>query len=484
MRLRWVLLTTLLCLTAAPAGASAAADPPVLGPADGVQATLTDGRTVEIRFTGTGPETTALLGRRVIVECAPRPDLSGLQFVDHGDEDQSVSTGGAVTAGGVLRVQLPKAKPVDACNVLAGPDDRAVFSDTVVARAPLDAAGAVWVDEATRAHALRDLLIRARTTEAYRPAAAMVGGGVVAVNGPAATPPAGQVGYWTDGAAHAVAATFSAGGRRLAIEDLGDGMVRTNVLDQGAVLFPALEVAFGGPFTVSSGSSASEREPDADGRGGSSPYRANRVGSGDGVRARFSGRRLTMRFTGRSAAALRTVAGRRVLITCVVRPDRGLFGGALQPPVEHDAVVRAPRRGATLTATLPGTGDVCAIADDGKPVAIAPATVAGRRWFADVEADKLLASLPGSLAAQGGTAYLPAGAIVAKGKGDRLVTMSGPGGAVKPGHVGVWTDGARHAAVAVTSTSGRRIVLADEGDGTVRTNAFAEVLGTMLFAAG
>jgi len=484
MRRRWVLLTTVICLTTVPAAASAASDPPVLGPADGVQATLTDGRILEIRFTGTGPATTALLGRHVVLECAPHPDLSGLQFVDRGSNDPTVSVGGAVTADGVLRVQLPKAKPVDACNVLAYSDDHAVYSDTVAARAPLDPAGAVWVDEATRAHELRDLLIRARSTEAYRAAAAVVGGAVVAVDGPTATPPAGQIGYWTDGAAHAVAATFSAGGRRLAIEDLGDGMVRTNVLDQGGVLDPFLEVAFGGPFTVDSGSSASEREPDADGKGGRSPYRGHGVGGADGVRARFSGRRLTMRFTGRSAAVLRTVAGRRVLVTSIVPPDRGLFGAALKPPIEHDAVVRAPRRGATLTATLPGTGDVCAIADDGQPVAIAAATVAGRRWFADVQANKLLASLPRSLAAEGGTGYLPAGSVVAQGKGDRLVTMSGPGGVVKPGRVGVWTDGARRAAVAVTSTSGRRIVLADEGDGTVRTNVFADVLGTLLFADG
>jgi hypothetical protein len=62
--------------------------------------------------------------------------------------------------------------------------------------------------------------------------------------------------------------------------------------------------------------------------------------------------------------------------------------------------------------------------------------------------------------------------------------MAGPGATVRPGRVGVWTDGAQRAAVAITSPSGRRITLADEGEGTVRTNLYAELAGILSLTFG
>ena len=50
----------------------------------------------------------------------------------------------------------------------------------------------------------------------------------VGLTGPAETPPAGSVGYWSDGARHAAVVTLSASGRRLFIEYEGE-VLHTNV---------------------------------------------------------------------------------------------------------------------------------------------------------------------------------------------------------------------------------------------------------------
>ena len=51
---------------------------------------------------------------------------------------------------------------------------------------------------------------------------------VVALAGSADTPPAGKLGYWSDGAEHVALVTLSASGRRLFIEYEGD-VLHTNV---------------------------------------------------------------------------------------------------------------------------------------------------------------------------------------------------------------------------------------------------------------
>jgi hypothetical protein len=470
MRARWLPLTVVLLLTAV-GGTAHAAAPPAFGPADGVQATRASDGSVEIRFTG--PAAAALDGHDLDVDCAVHRESVGLLFVGGGatDDGNTYGADGTVGADGVLRLEIGTRRQLDACD--------AREATRVVARAALDPAGAIWVDEAPRALALRDLLSRARAAVGYRPTAAMVGGAVVALDGPAATAPAGQLGYWSDGAAHAVAVTTSAGGRRLAIEDLGDGLLRTDVLDQGAVLDPVFAVALGAG-TIPGGliTAAQGRTPKAS----PSPYRGAPVDGGDGVRARFAGRRLNVGFTGRSAAVARKVAGRRVRITCVTRPPRGLFGAALRAPTVHTGTARMPRHGGRLSVTLRGTGDACLLFDADRLVAYVLPTDAGRRWRADVLALDQLDHLPDSLAAPGGQAYQTTAAIVAAHRD--LTAMAGPDAAVTPGHVGVWTDGARHAVVATTSSFGRRLAMADEGDGTLQTNIFGDFLGVILLDEG
>lgn len=468
MRTRSVLLITLGALIgAAPAGAAA----PVLGPADGVQAMRTDTALV-VAFTGDPATWTPLVGREVAAVCQPTPDVRGLRFVkDPVDDFAGIVRGGQekVGADGTLHYTLSTNKPFDIC-YLTGFGKRG--EPVILAQAAPTPNGGIWLDESSRAKALRTLLNRAAGPDGYRPLAAL-GAGIVALDGPAGAPGPGATGYWTDGARHAVVSTFSAAGRLLVIEDLGDGMLRTNVLDQGEVLSAAFGAALGVAFERDEG-----RAPDHDDGGRASPYRGKAVDTGDGVRGRFSGKRLTVRFTGRSAAAVHKVAGRRVLVSCVVRPPRSLFGGALRSPSAHTAVVRVPRRGSTLTVALRGTGDVCAIVDDGKWVASVLATATGRRWWADIQAVNLLGRVPDSFAAPGGQAYLAPAAVVAGHNG--LTAMAGPDATPPLGRVGVWTDGARHAVVTVKSASGRRLVMVDEGEGMLRSNVFPDLLGSLL----
>jgi hypothetical protein len=467
MRLRSALLTAATCLAIAAAAVPAAgAAPPVLGPADGVQATLT-GQTLDVRFTGPSATAARIASRQLDVECAVHPEPAGLQLV--GDKP-GASGSGTVTADGLLQVELTRAVPIDACDI-EGPDDRGQVS--TVARAAVDPAGVIWIDERLRAPGLVDLLGRARSASAYRPATSVAGGTVVAMDGPSATPPLGQIGYWTDPAgATATAATLTAAGRRLVVQDLGGGMLRTNVLEESGALDGLLGNAFAAP-------SPSQPAPgDADDKPGKSPYRGDPVGPHDGVRTRFAGRHLTIRFTGRSAKAFRTVAGRRVTISCLDRPVPGLFGGAVQPMRTSDAVVRVPAHGGTLTATL-ARRDACTVRDDGTAVAFVTATAAGRGWWADLQALGEIDHLPGSLAAAGGTTYLPAATVAAKHPG--IVALASPGAAVPRGHVGVWTDNAQRALVAVDSATGHRFVIADEGDGMVRANAYTQLGGLLFF---
>ena len=263
MRARWRPLTVALLLTVGGGTAVAAASsPPAFGPADGVQATRAADGDVEIRLTG--PAAAALDGHDLSVDCGVHRESVGLLFTGRGAVDGDSNTYGAsgtVSAAGVLRIEIGTSRPLDGCVVQDG--------RTIVARAALDTAGAVWADEAPRALALRDLLSRARTASSYRPVAVIVGGAVVALDGPAATAPAGQLGYWTDGAAHAVATTTSAAGRVLTLEDLGAGMLRTDVLDQGDVLDSVFAAALGGD-AVTGGlvGSAQGRTPQT-----ASPYR-------------------------------------------------------------------------------------------------------------------------------------------------------------------------------------------------------------------
>jgi hypothetical protein len=320
MRARWLPLTAALLLTVGGGTAAAASPPPAFGPADGVQASRAADGTVEIRLTGSAAA--ALDGHDLSVDCGVHRESVGLLFTGRGalnGDSNTYGANGTVSSAGVLRVEIGTSRPLDACVIRDG--------TTILARAALDTAGAVWTDEAPRALALRDLLFRARAASSYRPATAMVGGAVVALDGPAATAPAGQLGYWTDGAAHAVATTTSAVGRVLTVEDLGEGMLRTDVLDQGGIIDPVFAAALGeGAVTGGlAGSVPGQTPPTA------SPYRGAPLDAGDGIRTRFVDRALHRALRDGRAKARRPSSPRRLRHPAAARPLRRRVARAGRP---------------------------------------------------------------------------------------------------------------------------------------------------------
>ena len=105
---------------------------------------------------------------------------------------------------------------------------------------PLTQRGAVHLDEREKTHSLLGVLFLAETLAHKQrlpghPTAEQLfarwprlTNSVVALAGSADTPPAGKLGYWSDGAEHVALVTLSASGRRLFIEYEGD-VLHTNV---------------------------------------------------------------------------------------------------------------------------------------------------------------------------------------------------------------------------------------------------------------
>ncbi|HWI70566.1 MAG TPA: hypothetical protein VNT55_01325, partial [Baekduia sp.] len=410
-----------------------------------------------------------------------------LAFSGGQDDEPSAGGQGEVGADGVAHVNLFASEPnqpvagVDVCEVSRiTATSKNTSVTTPVARAALTPAGDVWVDESERALAMQKLLTGARTAHGYEPAARL-GDGVEALGSPDATPSAGRIGYWTDGS-HATVAATSDAGRRLVMQDLGDGMLRTNVLDKADPFGDLDADTLSDPL-----SNAKGKNPEND--AGDSPYEAGRpMLPKDGVRAAIGGRRLIVRFTRGSAKALRAVAGRRVGASCFARPAASVFPVLLADGgVSASGTTRAPRSGGRIAIPLSrGKADVCLVVDDGTIVAIATPTATGLRWWRDLNSVLLLLAADlDHLGAAGGKTYRPtADAIAHSRKG--LVAMAKAGGRAPVNRVGVWTDGAHRATVATRSASGRVFTLADEGDGMVRTNVVGEVsnLGLLLMLGG
>ena len=453
---------------------------------DGVTATRAADR-LTIAFTPAALAAAKLRpGATVEATCTvKRPDAS-LALSDSDDDaeqDKAVYGQGKVGADGRAPIDLfsnessGRGTPLpafDACEI-ARIDKRSESSSvsTPIAQVALTPAGATWVDESTRAIALHELLVRAHGAQGYAPAAS-VGAGVVALPAPGATLPAGQTGYWTDGT-RATAVSMSAAGRRLVIEDLGHGMLRSNVVQKLDPFGEALTDLF--DETLDDERRVERRNPEADGT--KSPYTSRRPQvPADGVRGSRSGRRLTVRFTGRSAKAFRAVAGRKVAIACMNRPAPSLF--PVLTTVKEDlggwAHARVPRHGGRVAFTLSRPrGELCLLVDDGSAVAIVAPTDAGRRWYQDLDVIlRLSAADLDDLTAPGGQAYRATADVVTRGRPE-LVAMAGPGGPAPLRQVGVWTDGARRAVVATRSGSGRTLLYADDGDGMLRTNLFGEL---------
>lgn len=489
MRTRLILFTVVSSLIVA--GSARGAMLPhrtLVGPAQGVQATLT-GQTVTVRFTGAS----AAWGQRragdtAAVSCEAQPE-PGLLF----REDTATSLGSGLDTGfgdppssadvsledlGLTKLSASgtsvKAKVedpahADLCTVRTG-----FTSSADVAWAVLTPRGAVGLEELQRGLRMDDVIYAAAPRGTYRPAAAVValgGGEVVALDDPNGTPPAGKIGYWSKGRAVSLVSA-SATGRRLLVQDLGGGMLRTNAFDALLAWTPAQA-----PKPAADASS-SALYADATSDGGDEDDED--LSATDGLYAHLEGDAVVFRFTGKAAKVYRRIAGRRVTVSCLKAPARPLLGET--PSFGPPAVtrVRVPAHGGVIRGRAPaGRRDLCTVeTQGGADVALGVLSAEGRRYIIDFGAPLILLlddRVPWTMAGANATRYPGVATIIAAHPG--VVGLASPGSALGFGKIGVWTDAAQQALVAFGGTDGHRYVFADEGAGQVRTNLFTSLLG-------
>lgn len=464
------LLLTGLTILAIPASAGAATLPAriSLGPAQGVTASAT-GRTLSVGFTGAvAAWGKAHAGRTVKAECQGAP-VHGPQLVKDPEGHPDFSSGsGRVSADGTTARIAVDGPAGDLCVIDGAPEwELAPSAQTVYAA--VTPAGVTSIDELLSALRMGDVVYAARPHGVYAPAADVValgGGEVVALDDPNGTPPAGKIGYWSKGRAVSLIAVAGTG-RRLVLQDLGGGMLRSNVLGGFMAWGPAAGVRHMPPDE----SSAGDDEQDGE--------RVSAAQERD-VHARIEGDRVVFRFAARAAKAYRRLAGHRVRVACFSAPPRALLG----EPATADAhpvftLVRVPRHGGTIRGAAPaGHRDLCGVETlSGRDVVSGPLTGDGLRYTADALMPFLVGladNSPLELAEPGASRYPGLATLVASHPG--LIGLPTPGAPLKDGQTGVWTDADQRALVAFAAQMGLRYVVSDEGDGMVRTNLYAGLL--------
>jgi hypothetical protein len=229
-----------LMLAASPA--SAQGQLPV-GQAEGVRVVRERGAIVVI-FTARAEKLyKRIAGKLVEVSCTELPDDQGPGLV-------STSTGAVTLRAPPRRGRLRTGdltRGMDYCRVslpartVTRKGNRRRIAKRVVVSVPLTQKGAVFLDEEEKASDLLGTLLLAGFVAdelkldvypthaqliAEYPKAAKV---IVALANPTDSPPAGVVGYYSDGQEHVVVAIMSASGRRLFVEHAADNVVSTNV---------------------------------------------------------------------------------------------------------------------------------------------------------------------------------------------------------------------------------------------------------------
>jgi hypothetical protein len=234
--LRALLVAVVAGALVVPGAASAQPRLPV-GESDGVRIVRERGAIVVVFTKAAERLRRQVAGRRVSVYCS--------EFLEDG-----LSSGGATyrmpRRGRRLRTG-DLTRGLDYCRVWreARSSGRVRAGRKLIVSIPLTQSGAVHVDEEMKTFAMMRVLLvagllaeRRGTTEALTYdellSELLKGGprprrlGPVPMGGPAETPPAGKVGYWSDGAHHVAVVTLSSLGRRLFIEHEAD-VLHTNV---------------------------------------------------------------------------------------------------------------------------------------------------------------------------------------------------------------------------------------------------------------
>jgi hypothetical protein len=247
---RWCVLATVTAavLVAAPSAGAQTPQLPV-GQANGVRIVRVDGAIVVV-FTARAERLwRRVAGKRVSVICEEWSEPDGLGNVTvqgGGTTMRAPRRGRRIRTGDLTR-------GMDFCEVWLEPrtvtlrgGSRRHYPRQVIVAIPLTQKGAVRLDEKARAQALFFLITMAsvdaerRHLDHYPTPPELVEHvplvprpvrlSVVALASPSDTPPAGSIGYYSDGAHHVAVVVLSATGRRLFLELDVDETVRTNVI--------------------------------------------------------------------------------------------------------------------------------------------------------------------------------------------------------------------------------------------------------------
>jgi hypothetical protein len=211
------------CLLAVPTTAGAQAPLPV-GEAEGVRIVRERGALVVVFTPSAKKLWRRVAGRRVSVLCT--------EFLPDG------------SAGGGTTMRAPKrgrkirtgdlTRGMDYCSVSLEPRRGSQRSSEWLVSVPLTQRGAVYLDEREKTSEMMGILILAgvlaekrglqgaATAEQLLARWPHLAGYLVALSGPAETPPPKTIGYWSDAVQHVAVAALSSSGRRLFVEYEGD----------------------------------------------------------------------------------------------------------------------------------------------------------------------------------------------------------------------------------------------------------------------
>jgi hypothetical protein len=221
--------------------AEAAPNLPV-GEADGVRV-RSDNGAIAVVFTPRAARLyRRIAGRVITIGCTDLPSRRNLGITGI---PSKLETFRAPKRRSTLRTISVPAEDQDYCRVWRG---RSAETGDRVVSVPLTQTGAVYLDEEARVREMGQLITFAgiladrRRSLSWPTAAdlfdAEFGGRRVrdfwprplaALDSPSATPPAGALGYYSDGAEHIAVVIVSASGRRLFYELDADDVLRTNV---------------------------------------------------------------------------------------------------------------------------------------------------------------------------------------------------------------------------------------------------------------
>jgi hypothetical protein len=180
-----------------------------------------------------------IAGKKVLVSCT--------RILEHGGATLDNNLRAPPKRGKLITGD--RSRGMDYCRVWLAPRKVTIqgkprrLSRELIVSVPLTQQGAVFLDEEAKTIAMLTVSVVAGIVEERQKLAGhptydqlvakypKLARRVVGLAAPGDTPPAGKIGYYSDGAEHVALVTLSASGRRLFIEEAADDVLTTNVAE-------------------------------------------------------------------------------------------------------------------------------------------------------------------------------------------------------------------------------------------------------------